>query len=173
MELIVNQQNKKLSHFTQSGTSLTRHNSPPVKPVPNPLNSLHTPLQYLLRHRPINIIVPSTTDSSNLSPQFRFSNYDVNISHLIHSCYRPLQLHFPWLHEPNNVSWRLKIVKLLIPSSIWCSNTFSDTLKQGFNLLVWNQNVCPICCHCPIHISCFKSPHYIRWSQEIKKFTIM
>jgi hypothetical protein len=64
-----------------------------------------------------NIIIPSTSRSSNWSLPFRFPNQNfIYISHLSHVCYMPYPYN-PWCDHPNNIWLCIQVLKFLIMQS--------------------------------------------------------
>jgi hypothetical protein len=58
-------------------------------------------------------ILPSTPWSFKWSFSFGLSHqYPVHTSPLSHACHMPCPLHSPWFDLPNNIWWRLHIMKL-------------------------------------------------------------
>jgi hypothetical protein len=89
------------------------HNGPPLLSQINPVHIF--PQCFPKIH---SNIIPSNSRSSEWTFYFRFSNLNiVYISHLFHACYMPHASHPPWFHDPNNIWWRLWVVKLLTVQS--------------------------------------------------------
>jgi hypothetical protein len=92
-KLIANQEIHRLLRNMKVHYSV--HKTPPLVSMPSQMNPVHTfPPNFPTSHS--NIILPSTTRSSEWSLPFRFSNQStVCISHLSHACYMPLPSHNP------------------------------------------------------------------------------
>jgi hypothetical protein len=59
-----------------------------------------------------NIIFPSMPRSSVWSLPFRFSaEILIRISHPSYACYMPHLCHPPWLDNPNNILWSIRVMK--------------------------------------------------------------
>jgi len=89
------------------------HKSPPLVPVLNQMNSMHSiPSCFFEKH--CNIICPSMPKSSNLSLSFKPSHQNsVCTSPLPHMHHLPCPTHSPWFCHWNNVWWQVQIMKIL------------------------------------------------------------
>jgi hypothetical protein len=100
------------------------HKSPPLVTILKQMHLGHTVPSYFPKILS-NIIFSSTLKCFEWSLLFRFSDPDfVCISHRSHACYicRPSVL--PWLDHPNNISWSVQVMKLLIIQSSPASPSF-------------------------------------------------
>lgn len=107
--------------------------------------------------RPILISSPSTPKSSKWSFSFRFPHQNrVCISILLYICQMPCPSHHPWFYHPNNILWKVQIIKPLIrkyaPSSYLYLllrpthlplGLFSNIISWSSSLQVRNQVSCP------------------------------
>jgi hypothetical protein len=65
--------------------------------------------------------------SSQWSLPFRFPNQDpVNTSPLPHPCHTSCPPHPPWYNHPNDIQWRIQIMKFII--IIWCNFLYALSL---------------------------------------------
>jgi len=97
------------------------HNSPPLVPIPNQMNSVH---KFPSCIPTIQFILP-TSRSYEWSITFRFSDHNfVCDSHVSHVCYMPSPSHPHWLDHPNNVRWGVQVMMLLIIQSSPSSRHF-------------------------------------------------
>ena len=93
------------------------HKCPPPVPILNQLGPVHNPTSNFLKIHP-NIILPSTPGSPKLSLSFRFPHQNqVYASPFPHSRYMLRPSHFSRFYHPNNISWRVQIIWLLIIQS--------------------------------------------------------
>jgi hypothetical protein len=124
------------------------HNSPPKVPSLRQVKPFHTLPAYLPKIHP-NPILPSTPRSSEWSLSFGLSHQNpAQFSPLSHACHMPRPPHFPRFDLPNDMWWRVQIMKLpivqlspLFPSSflgpnILLSTLFSSTLSLRSSLNV-------------------------------------
>jgi hypothetical protein len=65
----------------------------------------------------LRFILILSSHSRQVSPSslhFRFSNQNpVCMTHLSHACYMPHSSHPPWFYRPNNIWWRVQVMKFL------------------------------------------------------------
>jgi hypothetical protein len=81
-----------------------------------------------------NIILPSTLRSSKWFLPFRFSNHNiVCIYHLSHPCYMSRPSHTHWIDRPNNIWWRVQVMKLIIMQPSPASRHFLRLRSQLFS----------------------------------------
>jgi hypothetical protein len=90
---------KKFPSFYGTRWFITVYKCPPLVPILNEMNTVHTFPPYFPKINS-NIILPSTPRSSEWSLLFRIScRNSVRISHLSHACYMPRQPHSPSPHR--------------------------------------------------------------------------
>jgi hypothetical protein len=85
------------------------------------LNSIRTP-KSCFRKLHFNIILPSTSTSSEWSLPFRLSSWSFARISILRASYMPCPFHLRWLDRPNNIWSRVKIMELLInsfPASVY------------------------------------------------------
>jgi len=103
---------KNSPHFVEPEGSLPLSQVPAICPYPEPARS--SPCHHFLKIHP-SIILPSTSGSSKLSLSFRFPYQNpVYTSALPHTCYMPRPSHPCRFDHPNNICWRVQIIKLLV-----------------------------------------------------------
>jgi hypothetical protein len=129
--------------------SLLRLQEPVTCPYPEPDQSSPCPSYHILKID-LNIIFTSTPGSSKWSLSLRFPNQNpLCSSHLNDTCYMPRQSNSSRFNHPNNIWWRIPIIRPSlcsflhspVTSSLLGPNTvlgtlFSNTLSQcsSFNL---------------------------------------
>ena len=88
------------------------HKIPPtIVPILSKISPIQAPCHFLKTH--FIIILPSRPRSSKFSLSFRFPNQNaIYTSNHTHMGHMPRPSHSSWLDHPNNVWWRVKIIKL-------------------------------------------------------------
>jgi hypothetical protein len=81
------------------------HKRPPPVPILSQMNPTHGPPSHFLIH--FNIIL------SSYSVRFPHQS-SVCTSPVPHTCYKPCQSDYSWFYHPNNISWWMQIMKLLV-----------------------------------------------------------
>ena len=90
------------------------HTYPPPVTVLSQEDPVYDPTYHFLKIR-LNIILPSAPGSPKLSLSLRFSQQKpVYASAFIHMSYMPSPPHSSQFNYPNNIRWRLQVIKLLI-----------------------------------------------------------
>jgi hypothetical protein len=83
----------------------------PILSQPNPVRHIYP---YLTKIH-LNIILPPTSRSFQWSPPFGPPNQNsANTSPLPHACHMSCPPHPPWFNHPNNIRWRIHVVKFII-----------------------------------------------------------
>jgi hypothetical protein len=114
-KLIVTQLVKKYPAFLWNPEVHYRvHTTPPLDPIMSQLNPIH-PIDPYLPKVHLNVILPPTPRSSQWSLAFRPPNQNpVNTSPFPHACHMSSPPHPPWFNHPNNVRWRIQVMKFII-----------------------------------------------------------
>jgi hypothetical protein len=88
------------------------HNSPPPVPILSQMNPRHTP-RTILSTVHFDRILASTPWSSKRTFSFGLPHQNpVHVLPLSHACHMPCPRHYPRLDLPNNIWWRVQIMKL-------------------------------------------------------------
>lgn len=82
-----------------------------------------------------NIIFKYTPMSTNKYVSFRYPNQKyTHIYQRFDTCYMLIQSRYPWFHRPNNIYWRVHIIKFIVtqfPSScLLGTNIFLSVCSQ-------------------------------------------
>ena len=86
-------------------------------PYPEPHQSSPCPPSHFLFIH-LNTILPSKPRSVKWSLPVRLSHENLLwTSPVFHTCHMPRPSHSAWLDPPNNICWRVKIMKLLVRQS--------------------------------------------------------
>ena len=114
LEKLTGFQLKKFPIFYGTRRFITSHKCQTSLPILSQLNPVHTPTSHFLKIH-LNIILSSMPGSSNWSLSFRSPHQNpVYISPLPHMCHMPRPSHSSRFYHPNNMGWRVQIIKLLI-----------------------------------------------------------
>jgi hypothetical protein len=90
------------------------HKSPPLDPISSQLNPVR-PIDPCFPKVQLNVILPPTPRSSQWSLPFGPPNQNpLNTSPLPHACHMFCPLHPPWFNYPNNIWWRIQVMKFII-----------------------------------------------------------
>jgi hypothetical protein len=93
------------------------HKSPPLVPVFSQMHPIHTTPTYFPKIHS-NIILPSRPTASKWSLSVRFPNENSEcIPHLSHECNMSRLPHPPLFEYPNNILWRVQVIKFIMQSS--------------------------------------------------------
>jgi hypothetical protein len=88
--------------------------SPPLNTILSQLNPVR-PVDPYLRKVHLNVILPPTPRSSQRYLPFGPPNKNpVDISPLPHACHMTRPSHPPWFNHPNNIRWRIQVMKFII-----------------------------------------------------------
>jgi hypothetical protein len=98
------------------------HNRPPLAPILNHMNPIHTFPPYFPEIS-CNIIFPSTPRSAEWSLPFRFSDHNFICILISLVCYMAVPSP-PCFDNPNNILWSAQVTKLLIMQSFPISHYF-------------------------------------------------
>ena len=89
------------------------HKSPPLSPILNQLDQVHTPTSHFLKIH-LNIILPSTPESPKRSLSLRFPHQNpAQAFFLTHTRYMPQPSNSSRFYHPNNIGWGAQNIKLL------------------------------------------------------------
>jgi hypothetical protein len=134
-KLIVTQLVKKYSAFLRNPKVHHRvHKSPILDPIlsqPNPVRLIDP---YLPKVH-LDVILLPTPRSSQWSLAFGPPNQNpVSTSPLPHACHMSSPFHPPWFKNPNNIRWRIQVMKLIIiqfsPWSVFLNTLFSKNIQK-------------------------------------------
>ena len=90
------------------------HKCPPPVPILSQIDPVHTPTSHFLKTH-LNIIVPSTPESSMWSLSLRFAQQNrVYTYTLPHTWYIPRPSNSSRFDNPKNIWWNVQIIKFLI-----------------------------------------------------------